>query len=72
VVSTAIAEAFNHLPFISIAKDREEFCQLLVEALKLTAAPDLDRRLEYIEINSWYARANKFWQCVGLKSGKIT
>lgn len=62
IVSTAIAEAFNHLPHIHIAKDKEEFRRLLGEALLLKAASDLERRREYIAANTWHARAVDFWQ----------
>ena len=70
IVSTAIAEAFNHLPFVSIAKDKEEFRQLLGEALKVKAAADFGRRRAYIAANTWHARADEFWQRVGFKSEK--
>ena len=60
IVSTAVAEAFNHLPFISIAKDKEEFRWLLGEALALKAAPDLECRRNYITANTWHARAKEF------------
>ncbi len=57
IVSTAIAEAFSHVPFVSIAEDKEEFRRLLGEALTLEAAPDLERRRSYIVANTWHARA---------------
>jgi len=64
IVSTAIAEAFNHVPFVSIAKDKEEFCRLVREALTLKVAPDLERRRNYISANTWHARAAEFWRFV--------
>src|ERR1019366_3560303 len=67
IVSTAIAEAFNHVPFVNIAKDKEEFRRLLGEALTLKAAPDLERRREYIAANTWHARADEFWRRVGFQ-----
>ena len=60
IVSTAIAEAFNHVPLISIAKDKEEFRRLLGEALKLKVTPDLEHRRKYIAANAWQARAAEF------------
>jgi len=70
IVSTAIAEAFNHVPFVSIAKDKEEFGRLLREALTLKAAADLEQRREYIAGNTWHARAREFWQHVGFEFEK--
>jgi hypothetical protein len=65
IVSTAIAEAFNHVPFVSIAKDKGEFRRLLCEALTLEAAPHLERRRNYIAANTWHARAAEFYAPVG-------
>lgn len=64
IVSTSIAEAFSHAPFVSIAKDREEFSRLLVDALALRAAPDLERRRDYIAANTWQARADQLLRFV--------
>jgi hypothetical protein len=72
IVSTAIAEAFSHVPFVSIAKDKEEFRRLLGETLTLKVAPDLERRRDYITTNTWHARADEFWQHVGFDSKKRT
>ena len=71
IVSTAIAEAFNHLPFISIAKDKEGFCRMLVEALKLPAATDLVHRRDYISANTWQERSGRFLQYVWTDSDNI-
>jgi hypothetical protein len=60
IVSTPIAEAFNHVPFVGIANDREDFRRLLAEALTLTVAPDLKHRRDYIARNTWHARAAEF------------
>jgi teichuronic acid biosynthesis glycosyltransferase TuaH len=72
IISTAIADAFNHVPFVSIANDKEEFGRLLAEALKQKAAPDLERRRDYIAANTWHARADTFWQCIHFESQKTT
>jgi glycosyltransferase involved in cell wall biosynthesis len=64
IVSTAIAEAFSHVPFVSIAKDKEDFRRLLVEALALKVAPDLERRRNYIAANTWHARAAELCNAV--------
>jgi len=68
IVSTSIAEAFNHVPHIRIAKNKEEFRRLLDEALALQEAPDLERRRDYIAANTWHARAEEFWRRVGFES----
>jgi hypothetical protein len=65
IISTAIAEASNHVPFVSIAKDKEEFRRFLDEALKQKTAADLQPRWDYIAANTWQARADEFWQRVG-------
>jgi hypothetical protein len=57
IVSTAIAEAFNHAPFVSIGKDKEDFGRLLGAALSLKEAPNLEARREYIAANTWHSRA---------------
>lgn len=64
IVSTAIAEAFNHAPHIRIAKDKDEFRRLLGEALALKTAPDLERRRDYITANTWHVRADEFCDLV--------
>ncbi len=66
IVSTAIAEAFNHAPFVSIGRDKAEVRWLLAEALALKVAPDLERRRNYIAANTWRARADEFCQRVGI------
>jgi len=65
IVSTAIAEAFNHVPFFGIGNDKEEFRQLLGEAFKVKVAPDLERRRDYIAANTWQTRADEFGQLLG-------
>jgi glycosyltransferase involved in cell wall biosynthesis len=70
IVTTAIAEAFNHSSFVSIAKDKEEFRRLLAEALRAKVAPDLARRRDYIAANTWHARADEFWRHVVFESEK--
>jgi hypothetical protein len=70
IVSTAIAEAFNHVPFVSIATDTDEFRRLLGEALDLRCAPDLERRWKYIAANTWSRRAAEFLGRVGAEIGK--
>jgi glycosyltransferase involved in cell wall biosynthesis len=60
IISTAIAEAFNHVPFVSIGKDKEDFARLLGEALSLKVAPDLEVRREYLAANTWHSRAVEF------------
>jgi len=60
IVSTAIAEAFSHVPFVHIARDREEFHRLLGEALTWKVAPDLERRRNHIAANTWQVRAAEF------------
>jgi hypothetical protein len=60
IISTAIAEAFSHAPFLSIAKDNEDFRRLLADALTLKLAPDLKHRRDYIAANTWHARAAEF------------
>jgi hypothetical protein len=70
VVGTAIAEAFNHAPHVSIARDNLEFCRLLGEGLALKAAPDLAGRQDYIAANTWRARADEFWQRLDLATEK--
>ena len=64
IVSTAVAEACNHEPFVCVAKDNKEFRRLLGEALTLKVAPDLARRRNYITANTWHTRADEFWQRV--------
>ena len=66
IVSTAIAEAFNHAPFVSIGRDKAEVRRLLAEALALKVAPDLERRRNYIAANTWQARADEFCQRVSI------
>ena len=65
IISTAIAEAFNHVPFITIGKDKEDFARLLGGALSLKVAPDLEARREYIAANTWHSRAVEFCTQVG-------
>jgi hypothetical protein len=60
IISTAIAEAFNHVPFVSIGEDKEDFARLLGGALSLKVAPDLEARREYIAANTWHSRAIEF------------
>ncbi len=66
IVSTAIAEAFNHLPLIKIAGSNREFCQLLEEALKTRFAADLEQREKYINSNTWHMRAEELCSLVSL------
>lgn len=65
ILSTAIAEASSHAPFVSIATDQDEFCRMLGEALALGCAPDLERRWDYIAANTWASRAREFLKRVG-------
>ncbi len=62
IISTGIAEAFNHVPYIFVAKDNEDFFRLLGEALEMPSAPDQEGRRNYIEANTWQARAEEFWR----------
>lgn len=65
IISTAIAEAYRHVPYISIATHKEDFRRLLADALALKFAPDLEDRYAYIAANSWDCRATEFLQRVG-------
>lgn len=64
IISTAIEEAFNHVPYVSIAANKEEFRRLLSDALSLKAAPGLKDRHAYIAANTWQCRAAEFLQRV--------
>ena len=64
ILSTAIAEAYNHLPLIKIARSDSEFCQLLEEALKTRFAADLEQRKRYINSNTWQMRAEELCSLV--------
>jgi glycosyltransferase involved in cell wall biosynthesis len=64
IISTALEEAFNHVPHVNIARSNEEFCQMLSDALNLKTAPDLEGRRAYIAGNSWHSRAAELLQRV--------
>ena len=64
IISTAIEEAFNHVPYVTIAADKEEYRRLLSDALALKSAPDLEGRRTYIAANSWQCRAEELLQRV--------
>jgi hypothetical protein len=68
IVSTAITEAFNHVPLVQIARSNTEFCQFVAEALKLKSAPDLEKRKSYINANTWQMRAKEFCSLVSQAS----
>jgi hypothetical protein len=57
IISTALEEAFNHVPHVSIAGGKEEFGRKLSGALTSKFVEHLESRRAYIAGNTWQCRA---------------
>lgn len=64
VISTAIAEAYNHVPHLAVADSSHRFVEMLREALRSPNVGDLHARWDYIRAHTWSARAEHFMRLI--------
>jgi glycosyltransferase involved in cell wall biosynthesis len=59
ILSTAVSEAFTHLPLIEIFKTPEEAVALLQKVTSPDHRVDMEARTNYLQHNTWDARADQ-------------
>ena len=64
ILSTAIREAHEHVPFIEIGRDLDECVRVLRRMTAADYTVDLAARREYIRQNTWHARAQQLLRLI--------
>lgn len=60
IISTGVAEAYEHRPHVHVAEDAPRAIELIREMLRGEHKPDVESRREYTRNHSWDVRAREF------------
>lgn len=60
IISTGVAEAYEHQPHVHVAPDSKQAIELIREMLKGGHKPDMEARKAYAMNHSWVVRAREF------------